>query len=108
VIDRFEKGSFLPSYVRTLEEVFGRGNVHVITLGPVQESVGVENRVVLTSPRPVDVDSLVRCLDRKGAAERVSYVMTQQDLQRRLEEFQPILLTDDYVPVDNLTDRNFR
>jgi len=108
VIDRFEKGSFLPSYVRTLEEVFGRGNVHVITLGPVEESGGVENRVVLTSPMGVDVGSFMRSLDRIGGVERISYVMAQRDLQRRLAEFKPVLLTDDYVPVDNLTAGNFR
>lgn len=108
VIDRFEKGSFLPSYVRTLGEVFGSGNVHIVTLGPVEESRGVDNRVVLTSPRGVDVDGLVRSLDRIGGVARVSYVMGQQDLQLRLAEFRPVLLTDDYVPVDNLTAANFR
>ena len=50
VIDRFEKGSFLPSYIRTLEEVFGKGNVHLITLGPFQDHMGVMNRVVVDKP----------------------------------------------------------
>jgi spermidine synthase len=31
IIDSFPKGAFLPSYVRTLQEVFGEGNVHLIS-----------------------------------------------------------------------------
>ena len=31
VIDNFNKGAFLPSYIRTLEEVFGKGYVHLIS-----------------------------------------------------------------------------
>jgi predicted membrane-bound spermidine synthase len=107
VIDRFEKGSFLPSYVRTLEEVFGRGNVHLVTLGPVEGSRGVENRVVLASPRGLDVEALARSLDGIDEIERVSYIMPQHELQDRLNKFRPVVLTDDYVPVDNLTAPNF-
>jgi len=107
VIDRFEKGSFLPSYIRTLEEVFGRGNVHLVTLGPAEDSKEVENRVVLASPRGLDVEALARSLDRIDEIERVSYVMSQPDLQNRLDTFRPVVLTDDYVPVDNLTAPNF-
>jgi predicted membrane-bound spermidine synthase len=108
VIDRFEKGSFLPSYVRTLEEVFGRGNVHLVTLGPVQGSKGIENRVVLASPRGLDVEALAESLDGIEEIERVSYIMSQHDLQDRLDKSRPVVLTDDYAPVDNLTAANFR
>jgi spermidine synthase len=108
VIDRFEKGSFLPSYIRTLEEVFGRGNVHLITLGPYQESRGVENHVVLASCQKLDIEDLDRSLRRVEEYERVSYIMPPEQLQRYLIQFCPVVLTDDYVPVDNLTAPNFK
>jgi spermidine synthase len=108
VIDRFEKGSFLPSYIRTLEEVFGKGNVHLITLGPFQESGGVVNRIVVTGPGRVDIEDLARSLNRIGETERISHIMPQERLQDYLNAFSPALLTDDYVPVDNLTAPNFQ
>jgi hypothetical protein len=55
----------------------------------------------------VDVGALARSLDGIGGIERVSYVMSQHDLQDRLDKFRPVVLTDDYVPVDNLTAPNF-
>jgi len=107
VIDRFEKGSFLPSYIRTLEEVFGKGNVHLITLGPFQDDRGVVNRIVLASPRKLDVEDLARSLNNIEESDRISYIMPQEQLQHRLNQFSPVILTDDYVPVDNLTAPNF-
>jgi spermidine synthase len=107
VIDRFEKGSFLPSYIRTLEEVFGKGNVHLITLGPFQDDRGVVNRIVLASPRKLDVEDLARSLNNIEESDRISYIMPQEELQHRLNQFSPVILTDDYVPVDNLTAPNF-
>jgi spermidine synthase len=108
VIDRFEKGSFLPSYLRTLEEVFGKGNVHLLTLGEFKDYMGVVNRIVVTSPQRVDIEDLARSLSRLGESERISYIMPQEQLQRYLDQFAPEILTDDYVPVDNLTAPNFK
>jgi spermidine synthase len=108
VIDRFEKGSFLPSYIRTLEEVFGRGNVHLITLGSFQDYMGVTNRVVVTSPQKLDIEDLSRSLNSLEESGRISYLMPQEQLQDFLRQFDPVVLTDDYVPVDNLTAPNFK
>ena len=108
VIDRFEKGSFLPSYLRTLEEVFGKGNVHLLTLGQFKDYMGVVNRIVVTSPQRVDIEDLTRSLSRLEESERISYLMPQEQLQRYLDQFAPVILTDDYVPVDNLTAPNFK
>jgi spermidine synthase len=108
VIDRFEKGSFLPSYVRTLEEVFGKGNVHLIVLGEFRNFAGVVNRVVVAGSQAVDIEDLERSLAGLAESERVSYVMPQERLQSFLDQFAPVVLTDDYVPVDNLTAPNFR
>jgi len=108
VIDRFEKGSFLPSYIRTLEEVFGKSNVHLITLGPFQDLMGVKNHVVVTSPQKLDIEDLASSLNSMGESERISHIMPQEQLQHYLNQFHPVILTDDYVPVDNLTAPNFK
>jgi spermidine synthase len=107
VIDRFEKGSFLPSYMRALEEVFGKGNVHLITLGPFQDYMGVVNRVVVTSPQKLDIEDLASSLNNMGDSERISHIMPQEQLQQYLNQFSPVTLSDDYAPVDNLTAPNF-
>jgi spermidine synthase len=108
VIDRFVKGSFLPSYIRTLEDVFGKGNVHLITLGPFQDDMGVVNRVVVTSPQKLDIEDLDNNFNRMGQDERISHIMPQEKLQHYLNQFSPVILTDDYVPIDNLTAPNFK
>jgi spermidine synthase len=108
VIDRFEKGSFLPSYIRTLEEVFGKGHVHLILLGSLQDGRGVENRIVIASPQRLDLEELTGSLKSIGENDRISYPMPQEQLQHELNQFSPVVLTDDYVPVDNLTAPNFR
>ena len=108
VIDRFEKGSFLPSYIWTLEEVFGKGNVHLLTLGPSQDFMGLGNRIVMTSPQKLDMSDLASSLNSMGESERISYIMPQEQLQYYLIQFCPVVLTDDYVPVDNLTAPNFK
>lgn len=107
VIDRFEKRSFLPSYIRTLEDVFGRGNVYLIMLGPYQDYMGVANRIVATSPQTLDIADLASSLNRVGEQESISHIVPPEVLQRYLNQFSPVLLTDDYVPVDNLTAPNF-
>ena len=108
VIDRFEKGSFLPSYIRTLEEVFGKGNVHLITLGSFQDDRGVTNRMVVASPEKLDIEDLSLSLNRLEEGDRISYPMPQEQLQGLLHRFDPGILTDDYAPVDNLTALNFK
>jgi spermidine synthase len=101
VIDSFKKGAFMPSYIRTLEEVFGKGNVHLITLTPDYDHIGISTFVVVASPQKLDMDAFVRTVKRKGE-EMTSHVMSQNQLQEYLNERYSVTLTDDYVPVDNL------
>jgi len=102
VIDSFKKGGFMPSYIRTLEEVFGRGNVHLLTLSSDYEHIGVSTHVVVASPKPLDMSDFITTLKGKREKEMTSYVMAQDRLQQYLNERPSVILTDDYVPVDNL------
>lgn len=101
VIDSFKKGAFMPSYIRTLEEVFGKGKVHLMTLSSDYEKIGISTCVVVASPQKLDMDDFVRTVKRKGE-EVTSHVMPQEQLQEYLKERYSVILTDDYVPVDNL------
>jgi spermidine synthase len=101
VIDSFKKGGFMPSYIRTLEEVFGKGNVHLITLTSDYDHIGVSTFVVVASPQKLDMDDFVKKVKRDGG-EMTSHVMPQDQLQEFLEDRYSVILTDDYVPVDNL------
>jgi spermidine synthase len=101
VIDSFKKGAFMPSYIRTLEEVFGKGNVHLMTLSSDYEKIGISTCVIVASPQRLDMDDFVRAAKGKGE-EMTSHVMPQKQLQEYLKERYSVILTDDYVPVDNL------
>jgi spermidine synthase len=101
VIDSFKKGAFMPSYIRTLEEVFGKGNVHLMTLTSDYDRIGISTFVVAASPQKLDMDDFVRKVKEKGG-EMTSHIMPQDRLQEYLKERTSVILTDDYVPVDNL------
>jgi len=101
VIDSFKEGAFLPSYIRTLEEVFGKGNVHLLTLTSDYGHIGVSTCVVAASPQKLDMDDFVKKVKRDGG-EMTSHVMPQDQLQEFLRDRYSVILTDGYVPVDNL------
>jgi hypothetical protein len=102
VVDNFKKGEYLPAYIRTLEEVFGKGNVHLLTLTPDYDRIGISTCVVVASPQRLDMDDFIRTIKKEGREEMTSHVMPSERLQQYLQERRPILLMDDYVPVDNL------
>jgi spermidine synthase len=102
VIDSFKKGAFMPSYIRTLEEVFGKGNVHLMTLSSDYDHIGISTCVVVASPQRLNIDDFVKAIKEKGGKEMTSHVMIQDRLQQYLKERYSVILTDDYVPVDNL------
>ena len=102
VIDSFEKGAFMPSYIRTLEEVFGKGNVHLLTLSSNYDHIGISTCVVVASPKRLDMEDFVKAVKGNEDKEITSHVMPQDRLQQYLKERPSVILTDDYVPVDNL------
>jgi len=102
VIDSFRAGQFMPSYIRTLEEVFGKGNVHLITLTGDFEHMGISTYVVVASPQKLVMDHFVKTIQTKRGKEITSHVMSQERLRQYLQKRHAIILSDDYVPVDNL------
>jgi spermidine synthase len=102
VIDSFKKGAFMPSYIRTLEEVFGKENVHLLTLSSDDGQMGISTYVVVASPKRLDMDDFVKTVKGDGKKEMTSHVMSQDRLQQYLKDQPSVILTDNYVPVDNL------
>jgi spermidine synthase len=49
IIDNFQKGAFLPSYIRTLSEVFGEKNVYVISIRPDFKNVRISTFIVVAT-----------------------------------------------------------
>ena len=68
VIDSFKKGAFMPSYIRTLEEVFGKGNVHLLTLTSDYDHIGISTFVVVASSQKLDMDDFAGAV--KGRRRR--------------------------------------
>src|SRR6185503_12966177 len=57
VIDNVRAGQFLPTYIRTLQDVFGDDRVHLITLDTRDVTeIGTETAIVVASPRPLDME----------------------------------------------------
>jgi spermidine synthase len=102
VIDSFRHGAFMPSYIRTLEEAFGKGNVHLILLKSDAGSLGVSTFVIVASPQKLDMQAFVRTIKKEKAGKMVSHVMPEDRLTQYLKERYSVILTDDYVPADNL------
>ncbi|MCX5909962.1 MAG: fused MFS/spermidine synthase, partial [Deltaproteobacteria bacterium] len=96
VIDSFEKGLFLPAYVRTLEEVFGKGKIALVADSSFV-GMGINTIIVTASVREhpwkeVEKTSEGRC-----------YVLVPAEINAKLNLPAAVLLTDDHAPVDNLT-----
>ncbi len=103
VIDHFSKGAFLPSYIRTLEEVFGKGYVNLISVSPIYDSLGTSNFVVFAGSQKMDLSDFASEIKKISNQVMVSSIISQEQLQKYLQKRYSVILTDDYVPVDNLT-----
>jgi len=103
VIDHFKKGAFLPSYIRTLEEAFGKGYVHLISVRPPDDSSGTGNFIVVAGSRKIDLDDFVAKIKKMSHQVMTSHILSPARLQQYLKDRYSVILTDDYVPVDNLT-----
>jgi predicted membrane-bound spermidine synthase len=103
VIDNFAAGRFLASYVRTLQSAFGERNVAVLVesgadMGDVQSTF-----VVVASPV---LDQLLASIENErtlgDAPVAAGQVLAHDKLQQYVRGRRGIVLTDDYVPVDNM------
>jgi spermidine synthase len=102
VIDNFKKGLFIPAYIRTLEEVFGKEQVNVVTASADLSDMGISTYVVVASSKKLEQEDFTKGMRLLGDTDVMGRFFPQSLLQTYLQEKNPVLLTDDYVPVDNL------
>jgi len=89
IVDGGRRGHFTRAYVRTLQEVFAY--VSLIPFDPDWEDSLRTTVVVVASQRPHDLSALGDFT-----------LLPQERLDAYLAKEKPLILTDDYVPVDNL------
>ncbi len=102
IIDNFQGGSFLPSYLKTLREVFGRDNVHLIAISPAFEKIRISTFVVLASNGSMSIGDFAAFMKKSRGEEADSAVVPEKIVEELLQRNYSVVLTDDYAPVDNL------
>jgi len=102
IIDNFRSGSFLPSYIRTLREVFGEKNVHLIAISPQFEKIRISTFVVLATNGNIDIRDFAAFMKKSRGDDADSAVVPETIVNGLLERNYSVVLTDDYAPVDNL------
>ena len=100
VIDRMRGGRFMASVVRTLQDVFP--HVYVLSDVPGTMAPRAKTYVVAASATPLDLDRL-RAIPWQGPdGETRVGVLSPDAMEEWLRTANPVVLTDDYVPADNL------
>jgi len=94
-IDHFEKGLFLPSYVRTLQEVFGREKICLVADSQFSQ-MGINTIIVAGSPAFHPWQNI------EEVSEGRCFVLAPKELNLKFRSRPAVVLTDDHAPVDNL------
>jgi spermidine synthase len=90
IIDSGVHGHFLRAYVNTLQEVFA--HVAVVPMGTGWQKFGRTTFIIVAGQQPADLTHL----------PRNQQPVSQDELAAYLAMDPPLVLTDDFVPVDNL------
>lgn len=104
IIDDYKFGRFVSSYVRTLKEVFP-----YVYLAPLKAEWKTNHRntfVVLAGNKEINKIMWVSTFPEKVLTEEeagdLRFLVPDEELANFIGQKQTVLLTDDYVPVDNL------
>ncbi|MFZ5364411.1 MAG: fused MFS/spermidine synthase, partial [Patescibacteria group bacterium] len=106
VIDDYKYGKFVSSFIKTMEEIFP-----YVYLAPLALDWKTDHRntfVVLAGEDPINEDgwaAILNVLKKTGEydnLDKISYLVPQGEVREFLKVKKAIVLTDDYVPTDNL------
>ncbi|HVA23736.1 MAG TPA: fused MFS/spermidine synthase [Chloroflexota bacterium] len=100
IIDKMQGGRFIPSVVRTLKTVFP--NVYVMSEFDSFSTPAQNTYVVAASMTALDEPRLRAAHGQGPSGASITQIMPQSDMQDWLQHADSVLLTDDYVPADNL------
>lgn len=99
IIDKMYSGRFLKAYVNTLQQTFPY--VYVMAEHALWNDVP-NTFVVAGSLAPISLSGLENANSNTGRAPLVTKIMPEDSFRSWINTDANILLTDDYVPVDNL------
>jgi len=102
IIDNFQKGAFLPSYMKTLREVFGDKNVHLISVSPDFQNTRISTFIVIASNGDLDMKAFRKFVDEELTVHATAAVVPENLLEEILSKRYSIIIRDDHAPVDNL------
>lgn len=102
IIDDFQKGDFLPSFILTLQQVFGEKNVSLLSVSPHLKDLRIGTFIVIASKNGLDMTGFDTWLKEKGGNSVQSVLVPESSMKELLTKRNAIVLTDDYAPVDNL------
>lgn len=102
VIDNFQKGAFLPSFMKTLSAVFGENNVHLISVHPDFANLKISTFIVIAHNGTLDIKAFDDWLKEKLGSQAKSALVSKELTKVFLERKDAIVIRDDYAPVDNL------
>jgi spermidine synthase len=102
VIDNFQKGAFLPSYIRTLQDVFGEKNVYLLSVSPDFDNLQISTFIVIASKGKLDMPAFDGWLKDKADGTVKSVLVSENLMHQLLTKHPALVLSDDYAPVDNL------
>lgn len=102
IIDNFQKGAFLPSTIRTLREVFGEKNVHLISISPDFEKISSATFIVLAGSGDLNVGDFQSFVKSRFGNEAASSLVPDNLVEQFMKRSYSVVLRDDYAPVDNL------
>ena len=104
IIDDYKFGRFVSSYIRTLKEVFP-----YVYLAPLQADWKANHRntfVVLAGDKEINRTLWASIFPENVLGEEdadgLKYLVLDEELDTFIDQKETVLLTDDYVPIDNL------
>jgi len=102
IIDNFQRGAFLPSYMKTLREVFGQKNVYLVSVSPDFKNTKISTFIVVAGNGGLDIKDFTEHIRDRMAGEATSAVVPEDLMEELLNKRYSITIKDDYAPVDNL------
>lgn len=102
IVDHFREGLFLPAYLRTLMAVFGDDHVHLLTISPLFDTVKTATCIVLVSKGPHGIEGFESFINRKGKEKATAFLVPADVMRKYITDRSSVMLTDEFMPVDNL------
>lgn len=102
IIDNFQKGAFLPSYIKTLREVFGKKNVYLISVNPNFRETRISTFIVLASNGDLDINAFDAFVKSELGRNATAAVLPEDLMEEFINNRHSIIITDDHAPIDNL------